>query len=221
MVFQNKMPTCQYRGVGHPIACAVTEALVDGVAAKLGMDPFAVPPAQRDPRRRLPGHRRLAASSSKCCRTRTACAKPGECATTTALRAEQAALRKTGVHRGIGVAALIELTNPSAAFYGVGGARIAAQDGATMRLEPTGVHHRACSSVGEQGQGAEAIFAQIAADAVGVAIDRVRVVTGDTDATPYGGGTWASARRRHRRRGGAAGRAARCARTSWPPPRPS
>ena len=48
------------------------------------------------------------------------------------------------------------------------------------------------SSVGEQGQGAEAIFAQIAADAVGVDIDRVRVVTGDTDATPYGGGTWAS-----------------------------
>ena len=35
-------PTCQYRGVGHPIACAVTEALVDGLAAqKIGMDPFA------------------------------------------------------------------------------------------------------------------------------------------------------------------------------------
>jgi carbon-monoxide dehydrogenase large subunit len=48
------------------------------------------------------------------------------------------------------------------------------------------------SSVGEQGQGAEAIFGQIAADAVGVLLDRVRVVTGDTDATPYGGGTWAS-----------------------------
>jgi len=48
------------------------------------------------------------------------------------------------------------------------------------------------SSVGEQGQGAEAVFAQIAADAVGVGIDRVRVVTGDTDTVPYGGGTWAS-----------------------------
>ena len=33
VVFQNKVPTCQYRGVGHPIACAVTEALVDGIAA--------------------------------------------------------------------------------------------------------------------------------------------------------------------------------------------
>jgi carbon-monoxide dehydrogenase large subunit len=56
--------------------------------------------------------------------------------------------------------------------------------------------HRAVAlldlAVGEQGQGAEAVFAQIAADAVGVSIDRVRVVTGDTDTTPYGGGTWAS-----------------------------
>jgi carbon-monoxide dehydrogenase large subunit len=46
--------------------------------------------------------------------------------------------------------------------------------------------------VGEQGQGTEGIFAQIAADAVGVAIEHIRVVTGDTEATPYGGGTWAS-----------------------------
>ena len=55
-----------------------------------------------------------------------------------ALRAEQAALRKHGIYRGIGFATVIELTNPSAAFYGVGGARIASQDGATVRLEPTG-----------------------------------------------------------------------------------
>ena len=48
------------------------------------------------------------------------------------------------------------------------------------------------SGVGEQGQSTEAIYAQIAADAVGVALDKVRVVTGGTDVTPYGGGTWAS-----------------------------
>src|SRR5690606_6613566 len=38
----------------------------------------------------------------------------------------------------------------------------------------------------------ETIFAQIAADAIGVAMKHVKVVTGDTEATPYGGGTWAS-----------------------------
>jgi carbon-monoxide dehydrogenase large subunit len=47
-------------------------------------------------------------------------------------------------------------------------------------------------SVTEQGQGTEAVFAQIAAQSVGVSVDRVRVVTGDTGVTPYGGGTWAS-----------------------------
>jgi aerobic carbon-monoxide dehydrogenase large subunit len=58
-------------------------------------------------------------------------------------------------------------------------------------LEPSGVV-TVMSSVGEQGQGAEAIFGQIAADAVGVNLANVRVITGDTDTTPYGGGTWAS-----------------------------
>ena len=47
-------------------------------------------------------------------------------------------------------------------------------------------------SVTEQGQGTEAIFAQIAASALGVSLDKVRVITGDTAVTPYGGGTWAS-----------------------------
>jgi len=44
------------------------------------------------------------------------------------LRAEQAALRQRGIYRGIGLASFIEVTNPSAAFYGVGGAKISAQD---------------------------------------------------------------------------------------------
>ncbi len=190
VVFQNKVPTCQYRGVGHPIACAVTEALVDGVASKLGIDPLAFRQANVMPDGAYPA---TGASGIKLeLLSHEACLRDAKrLVDYDGLRAEQKALRATGVHRGIGVAALIELTNPSAAFYGVGGARIASQDGATLRLEPSGAV-TVMSSVGEQGQGAEAIFAQIAADAVGVAIERVRVVTGDTSATPYGGGTWAS-----------------------------
>jgi aerobic carbon-monoxide dehydrogenase large subunit len=190
VVLQNKAPMCQYRGVGHPIACAVTEALVDGVAAKLGLDPLAIRMANVMPDNAYPA---TGASGIKLeVLSHEACLREARrLVDYDALRAEQARLRSRGVYRGIGVAALIELTNPSAAFYGVGGARIASQDGATLRLEPTGAL-TVMSSVGEQGQGAEAIFAQIAADAVGVALDRVRVVTGDTDATPYGGGTWAS-----------------------------
>src|SRR5439155_5962911 len=61
----------------------------------------------------------------------------------------------------------------------------------TLRVEPTGMLTVLCS-VTEQGQGTETIFAQIGASAVGVSIDKVRVITGDTGVTPYGGGTWAS-----------------------------
>src|SRR5258706_8161890 len=107
------------------------------------------------------------------------------------LRKEQKTLRTKKIHRGIGLAAMIEVTNPSPAFYGVGGARISAQDGATLRLEPTGMVTVMCS-VTEQGQGTEGIFAQIAASAVGVSIEKIKVITGDTGVTPYGGGTWAS-----------------------------
>src|SRR5688500_3486376 len=107
------------------------------------------------------------------------------------LREEQKELRSRSVFRGIGLAAMIEVTNPSPAFYGVGGARISAQDGATLRFEPTGMVTVMCS-VTEQGQGTEGIFAQIAASALGVSMDKVRVLTGDTGVTPYGGGTWAS-----------------------------
>jgi carbon-monoxide dehydrogenase large subunit len=107
------------------------------------------------------------------------------------LRAEQDRLRKQGIYRGIGFASFIEVTNPSAAFYGVGGAKISAQDGATVRLDATGAIF--ChTGVSEQGQGAEAVIAQCVATGFGVPIDKVRVVMGDTDNTPYGGGTWAS-----------------------------
>jgi aerobic carbon-monoxide dehydrogenase large subunit len=60
-----------------------------------------------------------------------------------------------------------------------------------LRLDPMGVLN-VMVSVTEQGQGSEAIFAQIAASSVGVTVENVRVMTGDTAVTPYGGGTWAS-----------------------------
>ncbi len=190
VVFLNKTPTCQYRGVGHPIACAVTEGLVDLAAAKLGMDPLAlrkrnVIPDDAYPATGASGIKLEVLSHEACLR------KIEQLMDYPALLAEQAALRQKGIYRGIGFATLIELTNPSAAFYGVGGARISSQDGATLRLEPAG-GVAVMVSVGEQGQGTEAIFAQIAADAVGVPMNQVRLLTGDTDAVPYGGGTWAS-----------------------------
>jgi carbon-monoxide dehydrogenase large subunit len=190
VVFTNKNVCCQYRAVGHPIAVALTEGIVDLAAQKLGMDPAEF-------RRRnligddaypytFPSGIKFEKLSHH--KTLDLLLQTMDYA---ALRAEQSELRKKGIHRGIGLAAMIEVTNPSPAFYGVGGARISAQDGATLRLEPTGML-TVLSSVTEQGQGTEGIFAQIAASAVGVSLDKVKVITGDTGVTPYGGGTWAS-----------------------------
>src|SRR3989440_4725329 len=190
VVFTNKNVTCQYRAVGHPIAVALTEGIVDIAARKLGMDPAEFRRRNLIADDAYPYTSPVGLKFERLSHQR-ALAKLLDVMRYDELRAEQARLRKTGVHRGIGLAAMIEVTNPSPAFYGVGGARISAQDGATLRLEPTGMLTVLCS-VTEQGQGTEAIFAQIAASAVGVTLGKVRWITGDTGVTPYGGGTWAS-----------------------------
>jgi aerobic carbon-monoxide dehydrogenase large subunit len=190
VVFQNKNVMCQYRAVGHPIATSVTEGLVELAAAKIGMDPLELRrrnliPDDAYPAQGPSGIKFEALSHHACL------ARLDTMMNYAGLRAEQARLRERGVHRGIGFASFIEVTNPSAAFYGVGGARISAQDGATVRLDATGAVFCA-TGVTEQGQGTEAVIAQCVATAFGVPIARVRVLTGDTDNVPYGGGTWAS-----------------------------
>jgi len=190
VVFQNKTPMCQYRGVGHPIACSVTEGLVDLAARAIGMDSVEI-------RRRnlVPDDAYPCASPSgmrfESLSHHESLNKLLSMMDYATLRAEQGSLRAKGVHRGIGFAAFVEVTNPSAAFYGVGGARISSQDGVTLRLDAAGTI-MCQTSVTEQGQGAEAVTAQVVATALGVALSDVRVISGDTDATPYGGGTWAS-----------------------------
>ncbi len=190
VVFQNKNVMCQYRAVGHPIATAVTEGLVEQAAVKIGMDPAELR------RRNLFADDAYPATSAAGLKFEglshhASLDKILKMMDHKALRAEQAQLRQRGIHRGIGFASFIEVTNPSAAFYGVGGARISSQDGATLKLDATGAV--ICQSgVTEQGQGTESILAQIVASSFGVNIERVRVITGDTDNTPYGGGTWAS-----------------------------
>ena len=190
VVFQNKNVMCQYRAVGHPIATAVTEGLVDLAAAKIGMDPLEIRRRNLIPDDAYPATGASGIKFEKLSHHETL-AHIDALMNYTGLRAEQARLRQQGIYRGIGFASFIEVTNPSAAFYGVGGAKISAQDGATMKLDAQGnlsVH----SGVTEQGQGAESVIAQVAASSFGIPIERVRVITGDTDNTPYGGGTWAS-----------------------------
>ncbi len=190
VVFQNKNVMCQYRAVGHPIATAVTEGLLELAAAAIGMDPLEIRrrnliPDDAHPSSGPSGIKFEALSHHE------SLAHLDAMMNYAGLRAEQKRLRAQGIHRGIGFASFVEVTNPSAAFYGIGGAKISAQDGVTIKLDAQGAI--ICQTgVTEQGQGAEAVIAQVAATAFGVPIERVRVITGDTDHTPYGGGTWAS-----------------------------
>lgn len=190
VVFQNKSMYGQYRSVGHPIACLVTEGLVDRAAAAINMDPAEFRrknyiPADAYPRKLVTGPVLEQLSQHEALDTLL---KLMDYET---LRAEQADLRGKGVLRGIGLASFLEMSNPSSATYGRGGVSIASQDACTMRLLPTGAVF-CTASINEIGQGAATVCAQIAATELGVAMNCVRVNLGDTDVAPYGGGNWGS-----------------------------
>jgi aerobic carbon-monoxide dehydrogenase large subunit len=190
VVFQNKNVMCQYRAVGHPIACSVTEGLVDLAAAKIGMDPVEIRRRNLIPEDAYPCGSPSGLKFEQLSH-HASLKKLIEMMNYDGLRAEQTALLKKNIHRGIGIASFIEVTNPSAAFYGVGGAKISSQDGVAVRLDAQG--SVICqTSITEQGQGSESLTAQIVGSVLGVSMNRVRVILGDTDVTPYGGGTWAS-----------------------------
>ena len=190
VVFQNKTPMCQYRAVGHPIAVAITEALVDKAANALGMDRYEFRKINLIPDNsyptKTPSGVPLEDLSHEAC-----IEKLKKMMNISELEKYKKESLAKGKYKGFSIINMVEVTNPSPAFYGVGGAPISSQDGASIRLEGSGAVHIS-TSITEQGQGTEAVMQQIAADQLGVKIDTVRVTHGDTDATPYGGGTWAS-----------------------------
>jgi aerobic carbon-monoxide dehydrogenase large subunit len=189
VVFQNKVQTSQYRAVGHPIACSVTEAMVDDIARRLNLDPFEIRRRNIITQDMYPytsptGYKFERLSHEVCLE------KLHALMDYPALRRRQQELRATNIYRGIGIATFVEITNPSPAFYGVGGARISSQDGAIVKITPSG-EVQCLISVGEHGQGTETIIGQIVAENLGVDRETVRVITGDTEITPYGGANWA------------------------------
>ncbi len=190
VVLQNKNVMSQYRAVGHPIACAVTEGLIDLAARKLDIDPAEMRRRNYVADDAYP-YKSHSGFTFERLSHHQAMDKLLDLIDYRALRAEQEQLREQGVYRGIGFGTFVEITTPGPAFYGIGGARISAQDGCTIKLEPSG-HFRLAISVTDQGQGTETIIAQVAASELGVAMEQIRVITGDTEHTPYGGSAWAS-----------------------------
>ena len=190
VAYVNKGIVGMFRGVGVPIGVAVTEVLVDQAAAKAGIDPVEF--------RRMNYHREedfplvsvggYAAKYMSLHRCLDACTGIMDY---DGLRADQAAQRENGVYRGVGVATFVEAAAFGPVYYGPSGARVSTQDGCTVKLEPSGVV-RVMTSVTDQGQGTLTGIAQIVGDQLGVGMDDIDVIAGDSATTPYGGGAWAS-----------------------------
>ena len=183
-VVTSKTANAPYRGAGRPEAVFAMDRIVDRLARELRMDPAELRRRNYLSAADLPyeldipyrdGNRLVYDSGDFRANLESALEAIGY----DGLRAEQAALRARGVHRGIGISGYVE------------GTAIGPFEGATVRMDISGravVATGACS----QGQGHETSFAQVAADALGIPLDWVTVVGGDTAAIPFGIGTFAS-----------------------------
>ena len=188
--FQNKTPSGVLRAVGQPVACTVTEQLIDLAARGLGIDAAELRrrnyAASGEKLSRSAAGIVLSEMSLDRCHDRLLSLMKYD-----TLRAEQHALRERGIYRGIGLAAFIEQTGVGPQLYGALDVRVSAHETCRLSLEPNG-EIRCATSVTDQGQGTLTALRQIVGTTLGVGIDAVDVINGDTTAAPFGGGAWAS-----------------------------
>ncbi|HEV8031098.1 MAG TPA: xanthine dehydrogenase family protein molybdopterin-binding subunit, partial [Stellaceae bacterium] len=178
-VVTNTTPTSAYRSAGRPEVMFVLERLIDIACRRHGFDRLElrrrnlVPPAAMPYRNPLG----LVYDSGDYPASLRRAAELGDWAGFEARRAEA---RRRGRYRGIGIAASIELNTG------------APRERAEMTIDPLGIVELVLGTM-SAGQGHETSFAQIVSEWLGVDLDQVRLVTGDTHRVQAGGGS-ASAR---------------------------
>jgi carbon-monoxide dehydrogenase large subunit len=181
-VFTNTVPTVAYRGAGRPEAAAALERAVDIFAAEIGLDPVAVRRRNLIPADAFPFTTPTGATYDSGDYER-ALDLALDAAGYDELRAEQARRRASGdVHQlGIGIAVYVEVTGgllPSTEF-----ARVEARpDGGATVYTGTSPH----------GQGHLTSWAMLASDELGIPMEMIDVVYGDTDVVARGTGTFGS-----------------------------
>jgi carbon-monoxide dehydrogenase large subunit len=185
-VYTNKMATDAYRGAGRPEATYVIERLMDVVARELGVDRLEL----RLKHFPAPGDFPFATSCGLTYDSgnyQGALAKAKELADWDRLVKDRASARAAGRLSGIGVSTYVEICamGPSAAMPAGG------WEWGAVRMEMTG-KVTVVTGVSPHGQGQETSFAQIAADRLGVPIEDVVVMHGDTNVAHYGRDTYGS-----------------------------
>jgi carbon-monoxide dehydrogenase large subunit len=190
-IFSNTTPVDAYRGAGRPEAVFLVERMVDRFARELGLDPVEVrrknliPPFSD-------GHNVATGLTYDSGDYEAALDKALALCDYAGLRRQQAEARSRGEYLGIGVSTYCEICGlgPSqvAGAVGFGGGL---WESAIVRFHPSGKVN-VMVGVSPHGQGEETTFAQIVASELGVAVDDVEVLHGDTDITPQGWGTYGS-----------------------------
>lgn len=184
--FTNKMATDAYRGAGRPEATYVVERAMDLVASELGIDPAEVRRRNFPAPNEFPFHTATGLDYDSG-NYEAALNKAQELSGYAKLREEQKSAREEGRLIGIGISTYVEICalGPSAAMPAGG------WESATVRIEPTG-KVTVLTGASPHGQGQETSFAQIAADELGVDLNDVTVIHGDTGVVQYGIGTFGS-----------------------------
>jgi carbon-monoxide dehydrogenase large subunit len=185
-VFTNAVPTDAYRGAGRPEATHGIERMVDILAAELKMDPAEIRYKNFVGKDLFP----YATATGLTYDSGNYAApldKALEIVGYKKLREEQKKARTEGRLLGIGISTYGEICaiGPSPATPAGG------WESATVKIEPTG-KVTVMTGASPHGQGEETTFAQIAADELGVGIDDVLVLHGDTAIVQYGIGTFGS-----------------------------
>src|SRR6184192_507028 len=190
-VATNTAPAGPYRGVARPATTFVMERLLDLGARALNLDPVQIRRINLVTPDDLPytSATRLVHDTG----SYPVCfAKVVEALDYETFRAEQAQRRTEGRYLGIGLANYNELTGlGQAASAGPRMPFRTGHEGVTVRMDPSGAV-TVLAGVTSQGQGLETTMAQVVASELGAPLDTVTVVLGDTDATPFGLGAFAS-----------------------------
>ena len=190
-VFTNTTPVDAYRGAGRPEATYLIERIVDLVAAKLNLDPADVRRKNFIPPDKFPytSAEGLAYDSGN---YGPALDKALAAVDYRRLREEQKRGPRNGKHLGIGLSTYVEICGlgPSS-VVGSTGFQGGLWESAVVRLHPT-AKATVFTGTSPHGQGEETTFAQVVADELGLPIDDIEVVHGDTAAVPMGWGTYGS-----------------------------
>ncbi|HKP17001.1 MAG TPA: xanthine dehydrogenase family protein molybdopterin-binding subunit [Gaiellaceae bacterium] len=178
-VLTNRPPTGAYRGFGMQQAAWVRERLVDEAARELGVDPVELRLRNMLRPEQLPYLTRTSQQYDSG-------DYPRALERTAELMRAAPPRPDDGRRRGVGFASYVEFTGlgPTAANQAVG-FHLSGYDTAVVRVETDGTLTIA-TGTSAQGQGHETTFAQLAADRLGVPLERVRVLAGDTATTPFG-----------------------------------